>query len=142
MKGDHPSAMLLEAVGASAGYALTARQQVGWSVPTLGDPATASTPVASLVPAADLKGVSALFFKTSVYAPAAQRSAGLNDLLAYLTKAGEQPTASFNLGALGSGGRARELAERVRARALAESGPARGGAGHHGRYTDISRTRR
>jgi branched-chain amino acid transport system substrate-binding protein len=101
MKGDHPSAMLLEAVGASAGYALTARQQVGWSVPTLGDPATASTPVASLVPAADLKGVSALFFKTSDYAPAAQRSAGLNDLLAYLTKAGEQPTASFNLGALG-----------------------------------------
>jgi branched-chain amino acid transport system substrate-binding protein len=101
LKAGNPNAMLLEAVGASAGYALTARQQLSWPVPTLGDPAVASTPVSSLVSAPALKGVSALFFKTSVYVPSSQRSTGLNQLLSYLSKAGHQPTASFNLGALG-----------------------------------------
>jgi branched-chain amino acid transport system substrate-binding protein len=81
----HPQAILVAALYASAGYALVARADIGWTAPVIGDPAFGDSNVTALVPKADVKDVSALIFNCDAYVPPAKRSAGLTTFLHYLS---------------------------------------------------------
>jgi branched-chain amino acid transport system substrate-binding protein len=52
LKGDGVQAIYALALGAPAGYALTARSQLGWNVPVVFDPAASSVDITKLAPAA------------------------------------------------------------------------------------------
>lgn len=57
LKSDGVQAVFALALGPSAGYVLSARSALGWSVPVQFDVTGSSTDVASLVPASDLNNV-------------------------------------------------------------------------------------
>lgn len=58
LRGEGAEAVYAEALGPAAGYTLKGRAQIGWKAPLLGDLAFAAEDLTTLVPAADLAGVS------------------------------------------------------------------------------------
>jgi branched-chain amino acid transport system substrate-binding protein len=88
VEATHPDALYFTSYGPSAGYELQAIQQLGWSVPIIGDPAVAVSNVPSLVNAQGRKNLNVIVFKTSLFIPPAQRSAAEKKMIAALLKIG------------------------------------------------------
>jgi branched-chain amino acid transport system substrate-binding protein len=95
LQAAHVDAVLVAAVGPSAGYALTAISKVGLNVPKIGDAGIASTPVTTLVPKADYEGMKTVYFRVEVYVPPAQQSPALKSFLAALNAENAKMTAPF-----------------------------------------------
>jgi len=95
IQGDHVDAILVAAVGASAGYALSAINKLGLNVPKIGDAGIASTPVTTLVPPQDYANMETVYFRVEVYVPPAKQSPALKDFLAALKAEHAQESAPF-----------------------------------------------
>jgi branched-chain amino acid transport system substrate-binding protein len=59
--------LVFSGFGAPAGHVLDARAKLKWTVPTLGDAAVGATPIKTLVPAAELNGVTYLANAPTVF---------------------------------------------------------------------------
>jgi len=79
-----PDALVVLAISASAGYALTARAELNWNVPVIGDVAFGDTNLVSLVPAADLQNVKAVIYGSSTYYPPSKLPHGIATLEKYI----------------------------------------------------------
>jgi branched-chain amino acid transport system substrate-binding protein len=96
MQAAHPSLLIMEAFGADAGYLISSKAKLGWSIPTIGDSALAASNVAALVPAADLAGIRVEEFAIQQYRPFAQQNAATRAFLTALARQGpvRQPISS------------------------------------------------
>lgn len=96
LKAAGAKAIVAEVIGAPVGYVIKARKAIGWTVPIIGDPAFASTAVASLVPAATLKTVYAVVFPDTEYGNP-KMPPGVKTLITQLHKTGVKITQPLNL---------------------------------------------
>jgi branched-chain amino acid transport system substrate-binding protein len=91
VQSTHPQLLIMDAYGAPVGYILKGIQQLGWSVPILGDTSVAATSLISTKPPGGLLGTSEVknllvqVFASTEYSPSA---ASVNTAVAAMTKLG------------------------------------------------------
>jgi len=81
IKSQNPGVLVVEGFGPQAGYLFSSRAKIGWNIPTIGDSAVASSGLASLVPAADLKNVRIQAFADELYRPFSQQSPAMQTFI-------------------------------------------------------------
>lgn len=94
LQAGKPQALLLQAFGAPAGYALKSRTKLGWTIPTFGFSDAGSTDLASISSKADWDNVKILVF--SVLSPSAKRTSGYTVLQNSLKSQGAKFGATLN----------------------------------------------
>jgi branched-chain amino acid transport system substrate-binding protein len=74
LKSDNPDVLVASGFGPVAGYILQARAKLGWAVPVVGDASFSANPLPTMVPKADLTGVSIATESDFLYKPLTQES--------------------------------------------------------------------
>lgn len=89
IQAGNPDMLLLSAYGSPAGYLLEARQKLGWTIPTIGDPSISSSNPAALVGPSALEGVRIQVL--SVLSKSGARPSSAPDVIAQVRQQGDIP---------------------------------------------------
>jgi branched-chain amino acid transport system substrate-binding protein len=103
LKAANPQVLVTSGIGADAATIVTSRAQLAWTIPTYGDLPFSGSPIATLVPAADLKNLYLFQFSSGVYQSSQEKAPEFKTFYNALikitgTKALPTPIATYGVG--------------------------------------------